>query len=158
MAAESSKVDTKPSKECVLSSENDPLDFSSIKNHTEDTLMGLILDHLVLLLQCTDEDNQIKKIHSAVLGITELYLRAQHSDQLYSEDPMVYDVETFLWQLWGLLFTIVQMIPYNHPKQELLVNFLETLRKKKVGTVTLWGVRVPSFTQDHTYPLYSSLR
>jgi hypothetical protein len=30
MVANSSKVDAKPSEECVLSSENDPLDFSSI--------------------------------------------------------------------------------------------------------------------------------
>ena len=77
-------------------------------------------------------------------GITELYLRAQHSDQLYSKDPMVYDVQTFLWKLWSLLFRIVQMIPYNHPKQELLVNFLKTLRRKKVGTASVWGVRVLS--------------
>ena len=56
---------------------------------------------------------------------------------------MVYDVQTFLWTLWGLLFRIVQMIPYNHPKQELLVNFLKTLRRKKVGTATLY-VFLPS--------------
>ncbi|KAN0070952.1 hypothetical protein V8E54_011117 [Elaphomyces granulatus] len=121
MAAESSKVDTKPSKECVLSSENDPLDFSSIKNHTQDTLPGLILS-------CSyNVPTRTIKFKKYTLQ-TGLYLRAQHSDQLYSKDPMVYDVETFHWQLWGLLFMIVQMIPYNHPKQELLVNLTQLFK------------------------------
>jgi hypothetical protein len=90
MAAKSSKVDANPSK---VSSENDPLDFSSIKRDIKGNLPGLqsnILDHLVLLLQCTNEDNQIQKIHSALGGITELYLRAQPADSCgrpYSKDP-----------------------------------------------------------------------
>jgi len=30
------------------------------------------------------------------------------------------------------------MIPYSHPKQELLVNFVKTLQKNKVGVATIW--------------------
>jgi hypothetical protein len=44
-----------------------------------------------------------------------------------SYDPKAYDAELFFWMLWGLLLVIVRMIPYNHPKQELLVKFLKTL-------------------------------
>ena len=64
-----------------------------------------------------------------------------------TKDPEDYDAEAFLWVLWGLLLEIVRMIPYSHPKQELLVNFLKTLHRKKVGIATIWGVRVPSLTQ-----------
>ena len=53
-------------------SENDPLDFSSINNHTQGTLSGLILDHLVLLLQCTNEDNQIQKIKYTLQWVESL--------------------------------------------------------------------------------------
>ncbi|KAN0076412.1 hypothetical protein V8E54_006554 [Elaphomyces granulatus] len=135
------KVDANPSK---VSSENDPLDFSSIKNDIKGNLPSLqsnILDHLVSLLQCTNEDNQIQNIRSAVGGITELYLRAQPADSCgrpYPKDPEGYGAETFLGLLWSFLFRIVRMIPY---RQELLINFLKTLGRKKVGTVT-WKVRI----------------
>jgi hypothetical protein len=147
MAGKSSKVDAKPPKECVS---NDPLDLSSIKNCITGNLRDLqsdILDHLVLLLQCDNEDNQIQSIHTAVDSISELYLRAQPEDSLgefCSEDPEAYDAAAFLLILWSLLAITARMIPYSHPKQELLVNFLKTLRRKKAGIATIWSVRVPS--------------
>jgi hypothetical protein len=49
-----------------------------------------------------------------------------------------YDAVTFLFLLWNLLGETARMIPYNHPKQELLVNFLKTLRRKKVGNAAIW--------------------
>jgi hypothetical protein len=80
-------------------------------------------------------------------SISELYLRAQPEDSLgefCSEDPEAYDAAAFLLILWSLLAITARMIPYSHPKQELLVNFLKTLRRKKAGIATIWSVRVPS--------------
>jgi hypothetical protein len=110
------------------------LDFSSIKNGIGGAyprLQSDILDVLVLLLQFPNEDNQFQSIDNAVKAITELYLRAQPLnpyEELNSNDPEIYDAEIFLWMLWGVLLMVVKKIPYNHPKQEHLVNFLKTLR------------------------------
>ena len=110
------------------------LDFSSIKNGIGGAcprLQSDILDVLVLLLQFPNEDNQFQSIDNAVKAITELYLRAQPLnpyEELNSKDPEIYDAEIFLWMLWGVLLMVVKKIPYNHPKQEHLVNFLKTLR------------------------------
>jgi hypothetical protein len=40
----------------------------------------------------------------------------------------------FFWALWMSLFAIVRKIPYNHPKQELLVVFVIKLSHKEMGT------------------------
>jgi hypothetical protein len=53
-----------------------------------------------------------------------------------------YSTAAFLLTLWGLLALTARMIPYSHPKQELLVDFLKTLRKKKSKPVKIW-------TSDH---------
>ena len=104
------------------------LDFSSIKNGIGGAcprLQSDILDVLVLLLQFPNEDNQFQSIDNAVKAITELYLRAQPLnpyEELNSKDPEIYDAEIFLWMLWGVLLMVVKKIPYNHPKQEHLVN------------------------------------
>ena len=98
-----------PCKECALSSENDPLDFSSINNHTQ----GTYLIEPYLGSSCL----ALTMYQRVLLDIIQRFHPLQ-SVFGYSKDPMVYDVQTFLWKLWGLLFKIVQMIPYNHPKQE----------------------------------------
>ncbi|KAN0068825.1 Protein of unknown function (DUF3632) domain containing protein [Elaphomyces granulatus] len=67
----------------AASSENDAPDFSWINTRMVGTLPNLesnILDHLVLLLQCANEDNQIQSIRFTVDGITELYKRARPSN------------------------------------------------------------------------------
>jgi hypothetical protein len=117
------------------SGELQPLDFSLVKDNIRDAgaytgLKSDILDALVFLLQSADEENRI--IYDTVEKITKLYLRAQPLDSdedsdSDSYDPKAYDAELFFWMLWGLLLVIVRMIPYNHPKQELLVKFLKTL-------------------------------
>jgi hypothetical protein len=78
----------------VSSSENDPpLDLSSLKDHISGVLLGLqseytsILDHLILLLQGDNEDNQIQSIHSAATG------------RFSSKDPEAYDAAAFLFML-----------------------------------------------------------
>jgi hypothetical protein len=150
-----SKVDAKTS--------DSHLDFSSIYDGIQGSCPGLqsnILDVIVLLLQSVNKDNQTQSIHNAVRGITELYLRVKpyisNPDwEVRSEDVEDYDVEDmydaedFLWILWEVLLDIVVMIPYNHPNQELLVNFLKVLRRKKVGIVTSWLVRVPYLLPSH---------
>jgi hypothetical protein len=82
-----------------------------------------ILDHLVLLLQCANEDNQIQSIRFTVDGITELYKRARPSNLSRESFPgkETYSASAFLCTLWSLLAMIVRMIPYSHPKQELVV-------------------------------------
>jgi hypothetical protein len=159
MAPKISKVNAKPSNKLLSrsenSSKNDPLDFSSINTRMVCALPNLqsrILDHLFLFLQCANEDDQIQNIHSAVDGLTELYQEARPSDlsQESSVDKETYPAEAFLCMLWSLLAMIVRMIPYTHPKQELVLSFFKTLRERKVGIAFVWGVRVPSFAQDHT--------
>jgi hypothetical protein len=59
---------------------------------------------------------------------------------LCTKDPEAYDAATLLLTLWGLLATTARMIPYSHPKQELLVDFLKTLRRRKAGTAEIWMV------------------
>jgi len=128
-----------------------PLDFSSVKDTIRGDLQSDIFDVLVFLVQSANEDNQNKIIHDAVEKLTKLYLGARPSDRLNGRfnsdleadsDLEAYDVELFFWTLWGLLLDIVRMMPYNHPKQELLVKFLMTLHGKKVGTTTIWNVRI----------------
>ena len=96
-----------------------------------------------MFLQSADED-----IHDAVKEIIKLYLGAQPlgPDGIYNADGAIeaYDSQTFFWILWALLFKIARAIPYNHPKQELLVKFLMTLREKK-EIATIWLVRVSHF-------------
>ena len=126
-----------------------PLDFSSVKDKIIGACPDLqsdILDVLVFLVQSANEDNQNKIIHDALEKLTKLYLRAQpFPDRPNGEvdgGPKAYDAELFFWVLWGLVLMIVRMMPYNHPKQELLVKFLMTLHRKKVGTTTIWNVRI----------------
>jgi len=126
------------------SSKNDSLDFSSINTRMVCALPNLqsrILDHLFLFLQCANEDDQIQNIHSAVDGLTELYQEARPSDlsQESSVDKETYPAEAFLCMLWSLLAMIVRMIPYTHPKQELVLSFFKTLRERKVGIAFVWG-------------------
>lgn len=105
-----------------------PLDFSSIKNHivlgTQQGLQSDILDHLVLLLQCTNENNQIQSIYTAV--VESMICTYEHSHrEFHSEDLEAYDAAGFLLILWSSLAKTARVIPYSHPKQELLVKFLK---------------------------------
>ncbi|KAN0070354.1 Protein of unknown function (DUF3632) domain containing protein [Elaphomyces granulatus] len=125
-----------------------PLDFSSVKDTIRGDLQSDIFDVLVFLVQSANEDNQNKIIHDAVEKLTKLYLGARPSDRLNGRfnsdleadsDLEAYDVELFFWTLWGLLLDIVRMMPYNHPKQELLVKFLMTLHRKKAKyQIQIW--------------------
>jgi hypothetical protein len=151
------------------------LDFSPIYDGIVGCCKDLqrdLADILVLLLKSANEDNQTRCIHDAVEEINKLYLKAQHTSftwnvrleemKAYVEgvidadtirtaryNAKEYDVDGFFWLLWQTLFGLVMMIPYNHPNQELLVNFLKVLRGKKVGIATAWLVRVPYFLPSH---------
>jgi len=98
------ELHAKRSNDCVSSSKNDPLDFSSIKDCIEGDdhcprLQSDILDVLVSLLQCADERDNKSSICDAVKKITNLYLKAKPADSNGGsfQDPEDYEVEAFLW-------------------------------------------------------------
>jgi hypothetical protein len=142
-----SKVGAKPS-DCE--ERMSTLNFESIK--TGSPFRSNIVAVLVSLLQSPHENHQ--SILDAVEGI---------NDQLYPERE---EPEGFFWTLWESLFTVARRVPYNHPKQELLADFLISLSRKATGTTNMWGVCVPYFLPPHRIILiiyllfvcYSTLR
>jgi hypothetical protein len=83
---------------------------------------------------------------------TEAYDMEAYDTEAYDTeayDTEAYDTVDFLWTLWGAMFSIVRILPYNHPKQELFVEFLVLLRRGVMGTATVWGVCVPYFSSSH---------
>jgi hypothetical protein len=142
------KVGAKPS-DCE--ERRSTLDFESICK-TDSRFHPSVVAVLVSLLQSSHENHQ--SILDAVEGI---------NDQLY---PKRDDPEDFLWTFWALLFTIARRVPYNHRKQELLVDFLISLSRKATGTTNIWGVCVPYFLSPHRiipiihllFVCYSTLR
>ncbi|KAN0070846.1 Protein of unknown function (DUF3632) domain containing protein [Elaphomyces granulatus] len=71
---------------------------------------------------------------------TEAYDTEAYDTEAYDTED--YDTVDFLWTLWGAMFSIVRILPYNHPKQELFVEFLVLLRRGVMGTATVWGAEM----------------
>jgi hypothetical protein len=94
----------------------------------------------------------VERITKLYLGSLPFSLDDRDPNKAY--DAETYDAETgFFWVLWSLLLMIVRMIPYNHPKQELLVKFL---RKESRNCYYMDGTCFFPHTGS-SYPRYSSL-
>jgi hypothetical protein len=141
------KVDVKPCEERVsrttTSGNDSPLDLKSIKASSSDD--SEVLAILVFLVESVNVNSQI--IQDAVDGIDRLFSKTLKLYQSTTTATAAYDrddpgAEMFLWMLWGLLLEVARKVPYNHPKQEVLVDFLKRLDQKEAGTVRIRGVSI----------------
>jgi hypothetical protein len=113
--------------------------LKSIKAFSSDD--SEVLAILVFLVESFNVNSQI--IQDAVDGIDRLFSKTlepyQSTTTWYGNDDP--GAEGFLWMLWGVLLDVARKVPYNHPKQEVLVDFLKRLHQKEAGTIRIWGVR-----------------
>ncbi len=57
------------------------------------------------------------------------------------ENDPAEDPEAFLWSLWGLIIQVMRLVPPQHPGQERMISFMESLRGIPSRTLEIWGVR-----------------
>jgi len=100
-------------------------------------LRSKVLEILIPLLQSTNENQSIR---NAVGEINKLY-PLKIKDFPEADEP-----DDFLWVFYALLFKIVRRIPYNHPKQERLIDFL----MKWQINLLLWRVPESPSPEDHS--------
>jgi hypothetical protein len=131
----------------MLGSEsNSTLDFKLIELEIN-AFPGLRSNILTLLISLIESPNKECSIPDAVKRINKLYPTRQ---------PFFYNESTFLWLFWESILMVARRIPYNnHLKQELLVEFLRQLRRKKIGTFDVCRISMcflfPSLSHLPTY-------
>jgi hypothetical protein len=92
-----------------------------------------------------DDNRYFPALESYFLGILSFLVEPESFDEGLSSQRIQDAVDVIdksiarslwsdVWDLWASLILIVREIPYNDPKQELLIDFLKRLRQKTPGT------------------------
>jgi hypothetical protein len=102
-------------------------------------LQSKILTIFVFLLQSAEIPTAVKRINELYLKTPQAYYGEDNNNSTEDDNPC------FFWIHWGMLFTLVRTIPYNHPYQELLINFVVLLHQRVTKTITIRGVCFPYF-------------
>jgi hypothetical protein len=129
MVSKSGELQPKPSSGC------EGLDLKSIRDDIACPDSDLKASVLAIFLSLLEG---YQSIQDAVKEINTLY----PTKQPWHDGTETYDTTDFFWALWRAMFSIVRILPYNHPKQELLVEFLVTLSREVMGTATVWGAEM----------------
>lgn len=103
-------------------------------------------------LASSDDKNgaAILRVFSAVVSTTA----AADLDKLYQAQKTD-AVEDFLWSLWTLLIDTVKKVPAEDARQQLLVDMIAQLVKKRDDPVTLWGQETSLVRAAHARPLHA---
>src|SRR5712664_2425387 len=136
MVAKSGELQPKPSSGC------EGLDLKSIRDNIARPDSGLEAGFLTILLSLLEGHQSIQ---DAVKEINALYPTMLP----WHYGTGTYVTVDFFWTFWGAIFEIVRILPYNHPKQELLIGFIMLLRRRVMGSAPVWGVCVPCFSSSH---------
>jgi hypothetical protein len=115
----------------------------SCKNHSIDSTLGFNFDpdmtefesefwSILVSLLSPDKNYQdiLDAVENAVKLINNLYPTGLPATHLVVVD--------FFWSLWEILLEIVKKVPYNHLNQEILVDLLMSLRRKRGNACVLY--------------------